>query len=87
MQEVIVDLCCGTKKVSGATGIDRMAHPGVNIICHFEQSLPLKSNSVDAPHASHLLEHISSLIVKSIAVIKKSLTTYFADDISHPGTV
>lgn len=63
MQEVIVDLGCGSKKVSGAIGIDRMAHPGVNIICDFEQSLPLKSNSVDALHASHLLEHISSLIV------------------------
>ena len=63
MQEVIVDLGCGTKKVSGAIRIDRMAHPGVNIICDIEQSLTLKSNSVDALHASHLLEHISSLIV------------------------
>jgi len=62
MQKMIVDLGCGTRKVAGAVGIDRLAHPGVNIICDFDQSLPLKSNSVDALHASHLLEHINNLI-------------------------
>ena len=62
MNKVIVDLGCGTSKVSGAIGIDRLSHPGVNIICDFETSLPLKSDSVDTLHASHVIEHIANLI-------------------------
>jgi SAM-dependent methyltransferase len=62
MNEVIVDLGCGTSKVSGAIGIDRLSHPGVNIICDFETSLPLKSDSVDTIHSSHVIEHITNLI-------------------------
>ena len=63
MQKVIVDLGCGTTKFSGAIGIDQIPYPGVNIICDFEKSLPLKSNSVDTLYASHLLEHINGLVV------------------------
>ena len=62
MNEVIVDLGCGTSKVSGAIGIDRLSHPGVNIISDFETSLPLKSDSVDTLHVSHVIEHIANLI-------------------------
>jgi len=63
MQKVIVDLGCGTAKFSGAIGVDRIPLPGVNIVCDFEKSLPLKSNSVDVLHTSHLLEHINDLVV------------------------
>lgn len=62
MDEVIVDLGCGTSKVSGAIGIDRLSLPEVDIICNFENSLPLKSDSVDTLYASHVIEHVSNLI-------------------------
>lgn len=62
MDEVIVDLGCGTSKVSGAIGIDRLSLPEVDIICDFEKSLPLKSDSVDTLHASHVIEHVANLI-------------------------
>ncbi len=62
MRKMIVDLGCGTTKISGAIGIDRVLHPGVNIVSDLEYFLPLRSNSIDALHASHTLEHINKLI-------------------------
>lgn len=62
MLKMIVDLGCGTNKTSGAIGIDWVHYPGVNIVSDLEYSLPLRSNSIDALHASHILEHINNLI-------------------------
>ena len=61
MNEVIIDLGCGSRKITGAIGVDGVYQPGVNVLCDFEQSIPLKSNSVDILYANHLLEHIQNL--------------------------
>jgi predicted SAM-dependent methyltransferase len=36
--------------------------PGVDLVCELEQELPLKTNSVDVMHLSHIVEHIRDLI-------------------------
>lgn len=62
MNKIIVDIGCGSRKLEGAIGIDRFYQPGVDVVCNFEHYLPLKTNSVDVLHASHVLEHIQNLI-------------------------
>ena len=62
MKKVIIDIGCGSRKVEGAIGIDGFNQPGVNVVCDLEQSIPLKTNSVDILHTSHLLEHIQNLV-------------------------
>jgi len=59
---LILDVGCGGNKVLGAVGVDRLALPGVDVICDFEQSpLPFEAGSVDVIHTRHTLEHISDL--------------------------
>jgi len=36
--------------------------PGIDLVCELEQELPLKTNSVDVMHLSHIVEHIRDLI-------------------------
>lgn len=62
MLKMIVDLGCGTIKFSGAIGIHRIPHLGVNIVCELEYSIPYRSNSIETLHTSHTLEHINKLI-------------------------
>ncbi len=62
MRPVIVDLGCGSRKLPGAFGLDRRRMPGVDLVCELEQELPLKTNSVDVMHLSHIVEHIRDLI-------------------------
>jgi ubiquinone/menaquinone biosynthesis C-methylase UbiE len=59
---VIVDIGCGPNKVKGAIGVDRLALPGVDIVCDFEVSpLPFGDSSVDEIHTRHVLEHVRDL--------------------------
>ena len=59
---MIVDIGCGAKKLNGAFGLDRRKRPGVDIICDFENAVPLRTNSVDVVYMSHIMEHIRDLI-------------------------
>jgi len=61
MKNIIIDLGCGPQKIAGSFGIDRIPSPNVDLVCDLECFLPLKTDCVDAVHASHLLEHIQNL--------------------------
>jgi predicted SAM-dependent methyltransferase len=58
----VIDLGCGTNKLPGAFGLDRLKRPGVNLLCDLERALPLKTGSVELVYMSHVLEHIRELV-------------------------
>jgi hypothetical protein len=60
-QPIWVDLGCGDSKQPGFVGIDRIALPGVDIVCDLDLGIPLPSNSVEYLLASHSLEHLRDL--------------------------
>lgn len=62
MKPVIIDMGCSSAKIDGALGFDRVAQPGVNVVCDFERQLPIRTSSVDGVHLSHIIEHIRNLI-------------------------
>lgn len=59
---IVIDLGCGPNKIDGALGFDRLAQPGVDVVCDFERPLPIRTNSVDGMHMSHIIEHVRELI-------------------------
>lgn len=62
MSVVVIDLGCGPNKLKGALGFDKRKMPGVNVICDVERSLPIKGDSVDVVHMSHIIEHVQDLV-------------------------
>jgi predicted SAM-dependent methyltransferase len=62
MKNIVIDLGCGPHKIPGSFGVDRIPSPNVDLVCDLERFLPLKTDCVDAVHASHLLEHIHNLV-------------------------
>ena len=62
MKPVVVDLGCGPHKTAGAWGFDRLAQPGVNVVCDLERPLPIRTGSVGAVHLRHIIEHVRELI-------------------------
>ena len=60
--KIIVDLGCGTRKKSGAIGLDKYAGDGVDIVCDVEKGIPIEDNSVDEIHSNHFLEHVDDTI-------------------------
>lgn len=63
MNEVCLDLGCGTRKRPGYIGIDRVAFSGVDIVCDAEKGIPLKDDCVNAVYANYFLEHVGDLIL------------------------
>lgn len=59
---VVLDVGCGGNKIAGATGVDRLKLPGVDVVCDFESGpLPFAANSVDVIYSRHTLEHLADL--------------------------
>lgn len=59
----ILDVGCGScKQDSRAIGIDRHAHPTVDIVADLERVVPLADQSVDHVFAVHFLEHVRDLL-------------------------
>ncbi len=49
-------------KFQGAFGLDCRRGPGVDLVCDLEGDLPIKTDSVDVVHLSHIIEHIRNLV-------------------------
>ncbi len=62
VKPVIIDLGAGPTKYPGSFGFDFCRRAGVDLICNFEQSLPLRSDSVDKVYSSHVMEHIRDFV-------------------------
>lgn len=61
--QAIVDIGCGGRKQQpGAIGIDRYAHPDVDIVANLEHGLPFADASIDQVYAIHFLEHVHDLL-------------------------
>ncbi len=59
MNNLRIDLGCGSKKKTGTIGVDMQAAPGVDHVVNFEKDpLPFPDQSVAYVHLSHCLEHI-----------------------------
>jgi predicted SAM-dependent methyltransferase len=61
-EPIAIDLGCGDKKRPGAIGVDIVALPGVDIVATLD-SIPLDDNFADIVYASHILEHVDSLVI------------------------
>jgi SAM-dependent methyltransferase len=60
---VRLDLGCGLRKEPGFTGLDRLALPGVDIVCDLDrEAIPLPDDSVVEVHTRHFLEHTADLL-------------------------
>ncbi len=58
-----LDLGCGQNKKAGFTGLDRLAMPGVDIVCDLDREpIPLPDDSVDEIFTMHFLEHTADLL-------------------------
>jgi len=58
-----LDLGCGLNKTEGFTGLDRLALPGVDIVCDLDREpIPLPGDSVDEIRTMHFLEHTDDLL-------------------------
>lgn len=61
--EKILDVGCGAKKAAGATGIDRVALPGVDVVHNLNQfPWPLESGSFDVILMSQVIEHVEDVL-------------------------
>ncbi|MCD6565274.1 MAG: methyltransferase domain-containing protein [Bacteroidales bacterium] len=69
---ITLDIGCGNNKTNGTIGLDRVRTDGVDILCDIEQSLPLKSGTIDKIIASHVLEHMGN-VIKTLEEIHRVL--------------
>jgi len=69
---ITLDIGCGNNKTNGTIGLDRVRTDGVDILCDIEQSLPLKSGTIDKIIASHVLEHMGD-VIKTLEEIHRVL--------------
>ena len=59
----VLDIGCGKNKLPGATGMDRVALPGVDVVHDIERvPWPFPENEFDVAHASHVLEHVREFL-------------------------
>jgi SAM-dependent methyltransferase len=62
-QLAVVDVGCGGQKQRAwAIGVDRLPHPGVDVVANLEEQLPFEDDSFDHIFAIHILEHIHDLL-------------------------
>ncbi|WP_310832399.1 methyltransferase domain-containing protein [Paenibacillus pedocola] len=57
-----IDIGCGSSKESGYLGIDRVAYPGVDIVCDINEEIPLPDNTAEFVMASRVLPYVNDLI-------------------------
>lgn len=58
---VEVDLGCGGNKTEGSIGVDRSVIAGVDVV-GLLNAIPLRDTIADVVYASHVLEHVPSMI-------------------------
>lgn len=59
----ILDVGCGTKKVSGAIGIDRVLLPGVDVVADLaDPRYPFADDTFDEIHLNDVIEHLPDTI-------------------------
>ena len=58
--KICLELGCGTRRIPGRIGIDRLPLPTVDMVADLEEGLPLSDNCADEIHSKSLLEHISN---------------------------
>lgn len=55
-----LDLGCGNNKIGGYVGVDCSSEFKPDIVCDLTKDCPAPSNSVEAVHCSHFLEHMTN---------------------------
>ncbi len=90
-EPVILDIGCGRKKQPGAIGLDRVDLPEVDIVHDLNQfPYPFEDNSFDYVYATHVIEHMDSIleVMEEIYRISKPgaklrlITPHYSDAIS-----
>ncbi|WP_151735416.1 methyltransferase domain-containing protein [Paenibacillus tengchongensis] len=56
-----IDIGCGSAKETGYLGIDRIAYPGVDIVCDINEEIPLPDNTAEFVMASRVLPYVRNL--------------------------
>jgi SAM-dependent methyltransferase len=62
VSKVVIDIGSGDRKRPGALGVDIAPLPAVDVLADLSRGLPFSNSSVDAVHASHVLEHFDDLV-------------------------
>jgi SAM-dependent methyltransferase len=62
VSSIVIDLGCGHNKRRGAWGFDCRKQAGVDAVCDIELPLPLKNESADEVHLSHVVEHVRNVL-------------------------
>lgn len=57
-----VNLGCGRDVIEGWKNVDIVPTPGVDVVADVSRSRPFDEDSVDAFHASHVLEHVPAIL-------------------------
>jgi SAM-dependent methyltransferase len=58
---IVIDIGCGDSKRPGSIGVDVARIAGVDLLADVTRGLPFADSTVDAVHASHVLEHFDDL--------------------------
>jgi SAM-dependent methyltransferase len=62
INRVVLDIGCGSSKLQGSIGIDRLPYPGVDLVGDvFDVLSTFGDHSVDYIHTRHFLEHLSDI--------------------------
>ncbi len=63
MEKSILDIGCGTDKVQGAVGIDRVKLPGVDVVHDLNKfPYPFKNETFDEVYLLDVIEHLDNVV-------------------------
>ena len=70
---MLIDIGCGASKEAGYLGIDRIAGPGVDMVCDINEGIPLPDNTAEFVMASRVLPYVDDLFAVMTEIHRVSI--------------